>query len=145
MDADRKQIRLEKAVQSAVGFNAARGDMISVEAISFSTELADRQKREEQELAAEQQRAMWFKIATGVVAALAVMYVVRVLMRRRQQEEEEFVEIPVQPQPTSIIEQAKDLSAAEKERLSQREAIAKMAKNKPDEVAQLVKAWINEE
>ncbi len=134
-----------KAVQSAVGFNAARGDMISVEAISFSTELADRQKREEQELAAEQQRAMWFKIATGVVAALAVMYVVRALMRRRQQEEEEFVEIPVQPQPTSIIEQAKDLSAAEKERLSQREAIAKMAKNKPDEVAQLVKAWINEE
>jgi flagellar M-ring protein FliF len=134
-----------KAVQSAVGFNAARGDMISVEAIPFSTELADRQRREEQEFAAEQQKAMWFKIATGVAAALAVLYVIRVLMRRRQEAEEEYMEIPVQQQPAHILEAAKELTAQEKERLNQREAIAKMAKNKPDEVAQLIKAWVNEE
>ncbi len=136
---------ITKAVQSAVGFNAARGDMISVEAMPFSTELADRQRREEQELAAEQQRAMWFKIATGVAAALAVLYVVRVLLRRRQAEDEEYMEIPVPTQPAHVMEQAKELSPQEKDRFNQREAITKMAKNKPDEVAQLIKAWINED
>jgi len=29
--------------------------------------------------------------------------------------------------------------------MAQREAITKLAKSKPDEVAQLIKAWVNEE
>ncbi len=135
-----------KAVSSAVGYNAGRGDVISVESIPFSTELVDRQKREELELAEQQKQALYMKIAVAAVALLAVLYVVRTFLRKRQPEEPEFMEIPVQS-PAHIMESsaAKELSPQEKERAAQREAIAKMAKAKPEEVAQLVKAWINEE
>ncbi len=135
-----------KAVSSAVGYNAARGDVISVESIPFSTELADRQKREEEELAQQQKQALYMKLAVAAVALLAVLYVVRTFLRKRQPDEPEVMEIPMQ-QPAHIMESAaaKELTPQEKERAAQREAIAKMAKAKPEEVAQLVKAWINEE
>jgi len=86
------------------------------------------------------------KMAVGAVALLAVGYVVRTFLRRRQPDEPDFMELPVQPQPSHIMEAAtKELTPQEKERAAQREAIAKLAKSKPDEVAQLVKAWINED
>jgi flagellar biosynthesis/type III secretory pathway M-ring protein FliF/YscJ len=36
-------------------------------------------------------------------------------------------------------------SEQDRERMAQREAIAKLAKGKPDEVAQLIKTWLSEE
>jgi flagellar M-ring protein FliF len=137
-----------KAVASAVGINPARGDMISVETIPFSTELADRQKREEQALAEQQRQALYMKLAAAAVALLAVLFIIRTYLRKRQAEEEpEVMELPEQEAPLHIMEQAaaKELTPQEKERAAQREAIAKMARSRPDEVAQLVKAWINEE
>lgn len=141
-----QQESIAKAVSSAIGFNAARGDAISVETIQFSTEAADRQKREEQELAAQQTRDFYMKAGAAAVAIIAFLYIIRAFMRRRQAEDTEVVEIPIQPQPAHVLEAAaKELTPQERERAAQREAIAKMAKAKPDEVAQLVKAWINED
>lgn len=140
-----QQDSITKAVSSAVGFNAARGDLISVESIVFSTEATDRQKREEQELAQQQNRDFYMKVGAAMVAVIAFLYIIRSFLRRRRDDETEVVELAVPPQPAHIMEQAKELTPQERERAAQREAIAKMAKSKPDEVAQLVKAWINED
>jgi flagellar basal-body M-ring protein/flagellar hook-basal body protein (fliF) len=140
---------IQNAVASAIGINTARGDMVSVETIPFSTELADRQRREEEDLAAAQTRAMWMKILAAVTAILAMIYVIRTIVRRRRMEEEEqLVEVPVESaaQPPHILEGvSNELTPEEQERMAQREAITKLAKSKPDEVAQLIKAWINED
>ncbi len=137
---------LAKAVSSAIGLNTARGDMISVESIPFSTELADRQRKEEEELAAAQRRALYMKLAAAAVALIAMLFVIRSYLRRRQAEEEqEVMEIPVDTQPAHVMEAATDLTPQEKERMAQREAVTKLARSKPDEVAQLIKAWVNEE
>lgn len=140
---------IQKAVASAVGFNAARGDSVSVETIPFSTELADRQRKEEEELAAAQKTSMYMKIAAAAVALLAVLFVIRNFLRRRQAEEEqeEVMDLPVQDlQPANALDAAtKELTPQEKERMAQRDEIAKLAKAKPDEVAQLIKSWVNED
>ncbi|HWQ61011.1 MAG TPA: flagellar basal-body MS-ring/collar protein FliF [Negativicutes bacterium] len=138
---------ITKAVSSAIGFNTARGDVISVESIPFSTELADKQRKEEEELAAAQKSALYMKLAAAAVAVIALLFVIRTYLRRRQgEEEQEVMEIPMEPQPAHIMEAAaKELTPQEKERMAQREAITKLAKSKPDEVAQLIKAWVNEE
>ncbi len=136
---------ISKAVSTAIGLNTARGDVISVETIPFSTELADKQRKEEEEMAAAQKMQLYMKLAAAAVAVIAVLFVIRTFLRRRQVEEQEPVEIPVQSQPAHIMEAAKELTPQEKDRMAQREAITKLAKAKPDEVAQLIKAWVNEE
>jgi len=40
---------------------------------------------------------------------------------------------------------AGESSQQDRDRLAQREAISKIAKGKPDEVAQLIKTWLSEE
>jgi flagellar M-ring protein FliF len=141
-----QQDSIAKAVASAVGINAARGDVVSVESIPFNTELADKQRKDEQDLAAQQARDFWMKVGAAALAMIVLLYVIRSYMRRRQEEEPEIMELPTPETPPHIMEQAsKELSPQDKERMAQREAITKLAKAKPDEVAQLIKAWLNEE
>jgi len=145
--AKAQQDSITKAVSSAVGFNAARGDVISVESISFSTELADKQRKEEEAMARQQSREYWLKVGAAAVAIVVFLYIVRSFLRRRPLEEPEVVDIALPAEPPHILETAiaKDLTPQEKERMAQRESITKLAKSKPDEVAQLVKAWLNED
>lgn len=141
-----QQDSLAKAVSSAIGINTARGDVVSVESIPFNTEMADKQRKEEQDLAAQQARDFWMKVGAAALAMIALFYIIRTYMRRRQEEEPEVVEIPTAATQQHIMEQAnKELTPQEKDRMVQREAITKLAKSKPDEVAQLIKAWLNEE
>lgn len=138
---------ITKVVASAVGLNQTRGDAISVESIPFSTEISDKQRKEELELAQQETRALWMKIGAAALAIIALLYIIRSHIRRRQaQEEADIMELETAAaQPQQDTETAKELSQQEKDRLAQREAITKMAKQKPEEVAQLVKAWLNEE
>jgi flagellar M-ring protein FliF len=142
------QDTINKAVASAIGFNPARGDMISVESVAFSTEIADRQRQEEQEAKARETRDLAIKIGAAVIALLAILYLLRSYMRRRQAEREEAAAAEVFDLNQQMKEAAKsgpELSPEDEERRSQREAISRMAKTKPEDVAQLVKVWVNEE
>jgi flagellar M-ring protein FliF len=136
-----------KAVSSAIGLNPARGDAISVESMPFNTELADRMKKEEQAFERDQQLALWLKIGAVVLLIGLIAYAVR-LRNRKKQEEQELEMMAVAADEEAVAgekSQDKEMSPQEKERLSQREFVEKMAKSKPDDVAQLIKAWLTDE
>lgn len=139
-----QQASIINAVSSAVGLNPARGDTISVETVPFSTELQDQERQAEQALAQQAARNFWLKIGLVVAVLAVLLYAVRRSARRRRAaEEEEAAAIP--PVEIAAPSQPREVSPQELEKLKQREAIEKLAKTKPDDVAQLIKAWLSEE
>jgi flagellar M-ring protein FliF len=150
-----QQDSVAKAVASAAGINVARGDAISVETVPFSTEIADKIKKEEQDLAQEQQKAQWTKYGAGAAVVLLIAGVGFWVLKRRQEEElevltmESAVTAGEADDVDSVSEQAinaiKDLSPAERVRNAEMDAIETLSKAKPEEVAMLLKTWLAEE
>lgn len=136
-----QQDSITKTVSSAVGLNGARGDAISVESIPFSTELADKQRKDELEYDQQQKYITWFKYGLGAFAIIVVLIIIKNLLRRRQEGE---LEVLTEPQPVPVAA-TKELSIQEQEKATQRESIEKLAKSKPADVAQLLKTWLSEE
>ena len=142
-----QQDSIAKIVASAIGVNPTRGDTVSVESIAFNTEAIDKQRKDELDYENQQKQMLWLKIALAVLFVLAVLYAVRMASRRRQKEEAiangvvdpEFEEL--EPEMT----EEKELSPQEKAREEQRLEVEKIAKAKPEEVAQLIKVWLSEE
>lgn len=142
-----QQDSLTKVVASAVGLNPARGDVVSVESIPFSTEVADKQKREEELYEQQARQDMWMKIAAVVGAAGLVLYLIRLFARRKQEEKEEQLELAAALSTIDDLEEPvqQELSQQEKERAQQRDVIEKLAKSRPDDAAQLIKMWLADE
>ncbi|MGI6093378.1 MAG: flagellar M-ring protein FliF [Veillonellaceae bacterium] len=142
-----QQDSISRTVASAIGFNQSRGDVISVESMPFNTDLADKQRKEEEAFQKQQERSLWLKIGIAVISVLVLLYLVRMyLARRRQHEDElELEQVLTQAQAESDTQKLQELTPQEKEQLEQREAVEKFAKSKPEEVAQLIKAWLADE
>ncbi|HWR43171.1 flagellar basal-body MS-ring/collar protein FliF [Sporomusa sp.] len=143
-----QQDSLSKTVATAIGINPSRGDNVAVESIQFSTELADKQRKDEEEQTKQQQQALILKVGLIVIAIIAILYLIRMYTRRREQEEEFVESLAVQPQPIAEAEAQtarQELTAQEKERAEQRTTVEKFAKSRPEDVAQLMKTWLAEE
>lgn len=141
-----QQDSIAKTVASAIGINPTRGDTVSVESISFNTELADKQLKEEQEYEKQQALAFWTKIGLAALAAIAILYMTYMYYRRKQQRKEELEALNMMRyEEEAATEIPEELPEEERERNEQREAIEKMAKSNPDDVAQLLKVWLAEE
>jgi len=146
-----QQDSIAKTVASAIGVNAARGDTVSVESISFNTDLLDKQRKEEQDLENQQKQALWLKIALVVLVIAAIIYIVR-MRRRRQQEEMERIAMEAAEAETAATAAeelenppSEELSPQEQERANQRQEIEKIVKTRPGDVAQLIRTWLSEE
>ncbi len=141
-----QQDSIARTVASAIGINPARGDTISVEGISFNTELADKQRQEEQEYEKQQALAFWAKIGLAALAIFATLYAVYMYYRRKQQRKEELEALKMMGyDQEAAVEEPEEVLQQEREHDDQREAIEKMAKSKPDDIAQLLKIWLAEE
>ncbi|HWR05350.1 flagellar basal-body MS-ring/collar protein FliF [Sporomusa sp.] len=143
-----QQDSLSKTVASAIGINPSRGDSVAVESIQFSTELADKQRKDEEENTKQQQQALMVKVGLIIIAIIAILYLIRRRIQRREQEAEFVEALAIQPQPLADVEaQAaiQELTAQEKERAEQRSTVEKYAKSRPEDVAQLIKTWLAEE
>lgn len=152
-----QQDSVTKAVTSAVGINAARGDVITVETVPFSTEVADKIKRDEQEYAQEQQKGQWMKIGVWTLAALLIGGFGFWVLRRWREEEIEVLSMEGEtiaaggggPAGRKASEAAiatiRELTPEEKVRNAEQEAIENLSKNRPEEVAMLLKTWLAED
>lgn len=137
-----QQDSILKTVNSAIGINNARGDTVSVESITFNTEAADKQRREELEAESQEKQALWLKIAVAVLAVLGVLYFIRMRVARKRDEEAEVeIAAAIEPLPTN----APEMTAQETQLSEQRKELEKLVKAKPEEVAQLIKVWLSEE
>ncbi len=156
-----QQSSITKVVSSAVGFNASRGDTISVERIRFSKDLPDKMQRDRQMQSANQEKTIyWLKISVAVIAVLALLFVLWIVIRRILQTHEEDLEVVTYPtvngtvqskvnesddSATMDIDKKSIVSPEEKERQRQKDTIENLARTKPETVAQLLKTWLSED
>ncbi|MDT3699241.1 MAG: flagellar basal-body MS-ring/collar protein FliF [Thermincola sp.] len=146
---------IEDMVKSAVGFDTGRGDQISVAGMPFST--ADEDAMNEAIAQAEKQRMMMIYGGIAVLAILVIGIVIgSIVVRKRRSKEFELplteeqinqeaatmMQIPIErEEPVAEPE----ISAEAKELMRRREQVEKVAKEHPDDVAQLLRTWLAEE
>ena len=153
-----QQDSVTKTIMSAAGINPARGDIVTVEAVPFSTEIADKIKKEEQDFAQEQQKAQWTKVGTGVGVVLLIAGIGMWILKRRREEEIEVLNMEADTSaPSTAAEAGLDKASAaalasirkmtpeEEVRNAEQEAIETLSKAKPEEVALLLKTWLAED
>ncbi|MDR1874040.1 MAG: flagellar M-ring protein FliF [Synergistaceae bacterium] len=139
-EAELSRIRLLTA--GVIGFNEARGDSIVVEAMAFSTELADA-------LAGELRRDRMLRVATASTIALAMLACVAAtgfwwLRRRRMRAALNAVQKESKHVPTiQEMLTSPDMLAFQGEMAVLEEQLKAYAKNNPSEVANLVNEWIS--
>lgn len=158
-DATKTSIR--NLAVSAIGYDDKRGDTVSVEGVPFDTKFKDDAKKDidAMQKAADQAKKnkMYAMIGIGV-AVLAALGVALFLWRRKKKaEEEELFGEQIKSQGIDVIigddnditkEQPKfkpiELES-ENERTHVENEIKKYAKDKPEQVADIIKSWLAED
>ncbi|AAK80120.1 flagellar M-ring protein FliF [Clostridium acetobutylicum] len=157
------QSTLTNVVSNAVGYNQQRGDTISVEGLPFDNTAETEAKKALKEMQDAQNAAnkqkMYMAIAIGAgVLALAIITFVVIMIRRRKQaaDEEEFDEDLDSTQNLDVvvgdeIKKSKtkfapiDFEGEEDEQTHIEKEIKKYASTKPEQVVDIVKAWLTNE
>lgn len=150
-----QQDSINRAVSSAVGLDSARGDTISVEPLPLSTELSDKKAKEEQAQKDKEQRAFYMQMAALLLVLLAIIAGIVYYRRKKRLEREAQEEAVYQAQLEAERREAEraaaiaagavkedELTEEEQARLSERQALEELIRNKPEEVAQLIKTWL---
>ncbi|OPY57450.1 MAG: Flagellar M-ring protein [Pelotomaculum sp. PtaU1.Bin035] len=134
-------LKVKDAVAAAIGYDQSRGDQINVSSMPFDDSF---QKNFDAELAKEKSekekgRLYAYIIAAGVLLAVLLTLLVIFLLRRRRvaerfaedEEEEEFITVgALEAEPE---QEFKD---------DRQEQIRKMASEKPEDVAEILKIWM---
>jgi flagellar M-ring protein FliF len=149
-----EQLRSASAlIQSAVGYNAARGDLVSVQSIpidrseQFAKEDAEHLKRQQMQLVV-------ILLLIGLLLLLLSFFIFRVISReierRKRVEEDERARREQELRENALMQAEEDemqvaMSVEERNRLDLQESIAKTAKEHPEDVAALIRTWLLEE
>ena len=143
------QTAFENAVKAAIGFDQDRKDELSLVGMSFDPTVAnDKQAAIDAlnaEIAAEKASSLIKKIVIiGLIVAVAVVALIVFISKRRKEEEklldvminDAIPEEPVHYEPIDF-EQHNEKSHKESE-------IKKYAKEKPEQVADIIKSWLTD-
>ena len=145
--------KAQALVQDSIGFNRLRGDSVTVQNIQF-----DRTKQftdEDSEYLRKRQFQQSLLIGLAGLALLLISFIVfrvvtRELERRRRLREEELSR-QHQMLRESALRQAEEegvevsMSVEERKRMELQENAINMAKEHPEDVAQLIRTWLLEE
>lgn len=166
------QNSVSNLVASSIGYDAVRGDTISVQGIPFDTTLKDQAQKDLDAInkSIQQENRMKIYRYIGIAAgALLVLGVILYVLRKRRNEAEEIlpkgIDIVVgdeddltQPIPKAEADTEEAINDikrkqkfkpvdfdSENERSHVENEIRKYALNKPDQVADIVKSWLAED
>lgn len=143
----------ENMVKKAIGFDEARGDQVAVENIMFDRTKDWKGIRDEYRHR-EQVKKMMLAGLVGVFAlflGFILFGAIRREMQRRRRMREEQLALEQQRMREAALRAAEDegveveLSLEEKARLELQENAINLAKERPDDVAQLLRTWLAEE
>ncbi len=131
--------KVQAAVQAAVGYDADRDDVVSVQTMNF----VDR------EVPPPVAAAPWYssravKIGIAVLVCITALLVARAVASRKQQvllQELQMAQVAATAEPE--VEELLEPQEDETERL--RKHLERTARQKPDDFAFLIRAWLNEE
>uniref|UniRef100_UPI0026EAA120 flagellar basal-body MS-ring/collar protein FliF n=1 Tax=Gracilinema caldarium TaxID=215591 RepID=UPI0026EAA120 len=145
--------KAQALVQDAIGFSRSRGDSVTVQNIQF-----DRTKEfAEQDAAFLRQRQFqvtMLLLLAGITVLLVSFLIFRLVSReleRRRRLREEELSRQHQMMRESALRQAEEegvevsMSVEERKRLELQENAINMAKEHPEDVAQLIRTWLLEE
>jgi flagellar M-ring protein FliF len=148
-DAQRQQI--ETLVGSAIGYDALRGDKVSVVGMPFDKTIIEATKAAETAKTAEEAAAsnLRMMIIAGVLGAILLGLIIFLIVKRRKKkavEEEQLLNtliddsiIPKEPEEFTPIEFE---SKTQKSHLENE--IKKYAMEKPEQVVEIIKSWMTE-
>lgn len=135
---------IREAVSRAAGINTERGDQVSVSMVKFDTSYWDMLQEQAR---AEERKAQIYKwsLVGGVLLALLLtaFIVYQFVRRRREPVLDTTIGEPIPLEELLSVEEM--LSPEEKERAKLRETIEQLAREKPEDVAQLVRTWLTED
>ena len=149
LDSDTQEA-FENAIKAAIGFDSNRNDELSVIGMNYDTAL-DEQKQEQvkalnDQIAAEKRnQIIKYAIIGGIILA-AIIAIVIVLVKRKKREEEKLLDVMINdnlPEVEPVNYDPIDFSVNE-EKTMKEEEIKKYAKDKPEQVAEIVKSWLSE-
>jgi len=136
--ADVQKVR--DVVAAAIGYDQSRGDQINVSSMAFDDSYLKQIQAEmvqSEAKAEERKRFVTYAFAGGVALAL-ILFLAALIVRRRRRTgemagEEEFVPV-----------KAMEIEEEQPVRDDRQDRIREMAKEKPNEVAEILKVWIKE-
>ncbi|MBU8912620.1 MAG: flagellar M-ring protein FliF [Spirochaetales bacterium] len=140
-------------VEHAIGYDARRGDSVTVQHVQFDR---TREQFEEDAAARRQQQIQQIVLFSliGVAAVLVVFIAFRLISReieRRRRLREEELARQHQAMREAALRSAEDegteveMSVEERARLEMQENAVNMAREHPEDVAQLIRTWLVEE
>jgi flagellar M-ring protein FliF len=138
-------LEMERVVAAAIGFQELRGDQISVTSMTFDTGEEDTEPTQPE---TEQPTAPYPAYLPYLVGGLGVVLilVIAVIRRRRRMKKELAEPIIEEVVPAIPMEEVvPQLTPEEKVKKDKQQKIKEVARKKPDEVAQLIKAWLAED
>ncbi len=148
--------QLKKArtlVEHAIGFDRKRGDSVSVETLQFDRSAQFRAEDEKFKAQQRMQQTIIFSIigvAVLIVAFIIFRIISREMERRRRLREEELArqhQMMREAALKSAEEEEMDvaMSVEERARMEMQENAINMAREHPEDVAQLIRTWLVEE
>ncbi|MDS1029524.1 flagellar basal-body MS-ring/collar protein FliF [Bacillota bacterium LX-D] len=135
---------VQQVVATAIGYQATRGDQINVSSMAFGDGL-------NKTVPAAQTQAKsllppyvkWMALGAGVL--LLGWFVLMKRRRKKEAAEEPIIEeiLPVAPEEPIAV--APEISMEEKIKKEKQQVAKDIVRQKPDEAAQLIKAWLSED
>lgn len=159
-DATKTSIR--NLAVSAIGYDDKRGDTISVEGVPFDTKVKDDAKKDldaMQKAADQAKKAKMYTMIGIGAAALLGLGIMLFLLRRKKNEEDDLMAEELQSQGIDVIigddtdiqngkqrPKFKPIELDEEnERSHVENEIKRYAKDKPEQVADIIKSWLAED
>ncbi len=145
--------KAKSLIQGAIGFNRDRGDQVSVEAMKFDR-TEEFQKEDSVYRRQMALRRTLIAVLIGVGALLFIAFIYRLAakeMERRRRLREEELARQHQAMREAALRSAEEqgveveLSVEDRARLEMQENATNMAREHPEDVAQLIRTWLVEE
>ncbi|MCY6370392.1 flagellar basal-body MS-ring/collar protein FliF [Clostridium ganghwense] len=148
---EEERSKIKNTVSAAIAYNQSRGDIISVEGMKFNNGLTDKAKADAEKTAEEEAQSkkmlMYKYIGAGAAALILLLIIFASLRKAKKNKEEETQQVdfliddniePKEPLKPINFEEENENTHIEKE-------IKKYASEKPDQVAEIIKAWMTDE
>lgn len=138
-----EEAKIREAVSQAAGIKPERGDQLSISMVKFDTSYWDRLQGQAEKEARRAEIYQWSLVGGVLLALLLTAFIAYQFIKRRRVMLETTVGQPI---PLSELLDTEDLiSPQDKEKQKVRETIEKLARESPEDVAQLVRTWLTED
>ncbi|PRR79435.1 flagellar basal-body MS-ring/collar protein FliF [Clostridium vincentii] len=144
------QAEFENAISNAIGIDNNRGDLMSLTGMEFDTAIKDEAQAQIDafniEIAAADRNRIILWTAIGVLSLAGIIALLIIFIRRRKKDEDRVLDVVIDDKLTAKpIENFAPIDfEVSNEKLHMEKEIKDYAKEKPEEVVDIIKSWLSE-